>query len=66
MWWVKEPDIPRLADGKLNPDWVEWLMGFPISWTEGLTRKQRLVALGNALIPIIPEMIGVCIENYKH
>ena len=20
--------------GKLNPDWVEWLMGWPIGWTE--------------------------------
>ena len=20
--------------GKLNPDWVEWLMGFPIGWTD--------------------------------
>lgn len=21
-------------DGQLNPEWVEWLMGFPIGWTE--------------------------------
>jgi len=21
------------AGGKLNPDWVEWLMGWPIGWT---------------------------------
>jgi hypothetical protein len=21
------------AGGQLNPDWVEWLMGFPIGWT---------------------------------
>jgi len=20
--------------GKLNPEWVEWLMGFPIGWTD--------------------------------
>lgn len=20
--------------GKLNPTWVEWLMGFPLGWTE--------------------------------
>ncbi|WP_147401687.1 hypothetical protein [Acutalibacter sp. 1XD8-33] len=20
--------------GQLNPDWVEWLQGFPIGWTE--------------------------------
>ena len=22
------------AGGQLNPEWVEWLMGFPIGWTE--------------------------------
>ena len=20
--------------GQLNPDWVEWMMGFPLGWTE--------------------------------
>lgn len=20
--------------GQLNPDWVEWLMGLPVGWTE--------------------------------
>ena len=28
---VKEESMPR---GHLNPDWVEWLMGVPIGWTE--------------------------------
>tara|TARA_S200002703_G_scaffold135340_1_gene124197 strand:+ start:469 stop:987 length:519 start_codon:yes stop_codon:yes gene_type:complete len=23
-----------VAGGKLNPQWVEWLMGFPIGWTD--------------------------------
>lgn len=22
------------TSGQLNPDWVEWLMGFPIGWTD--------------------------------
>jgi DNA (cytosine-5)-methyltransferase 1 len=22
------------AGGQLNPQWVEWLMGFPIGWTD--------------------------------
>lgn len=29
--------IPRLGTvigGQLNPNWVEWLMGFPIGWTD--------------------------------
>ena len=26
--------IAKLDGGQLNPAWVEWLMGFPIGWTE--------------------------------
>jgi len=22
------------GDGRLNPEWLEWLMGFPVGWTE--------------------------------
>jgi hypothetical protein len=22
------------TSGKLNPTWVEWLMGFPLEWTD--------------------------------
>jgi len=25
---------PSLIGGRLNPTWVEWLMGFPIGWTD--------------------------------
>jgi len=28
---TKESDRPT---GKLNPQWVEWLMGYPIGWTD--------------------------------
>lgn len=24
----------KMAGGQLNPQWVEWLMGFPIGWTD--------------------------------
>ena len=27
-------DLPSMADWRLNPEWVEWLMGFPRGWTE--------------------------------
>jgi len=44
--WGKEPlEAPRLKDERLNPDWVEWLMGYPISWTNGGSRMQRLMVL---------------------
>ena len=25
---------PRGRIGYLNPEWIEWLMGYPIGWTE--------------------------------
>jgi DNA (cytosine-5)-methyltransferase 1 len=62
--WGKEPlEVPRLKDERLNPDWVEWLMGYPISWTEGGSRTQRLQSLGNAVVPLIPEFLGEAIIN---
>ena len=27
-------NLPQIVGGPLNPDWVEWLMGWPIGWTE--------------------------------
>jgi DNA (cytosine-5)-methyltransferase 1 len=62
--WGKEPlEVPRLKDDRLNPDWVEWLMGYPISWTDGGSRMQRLMALGNSVVPLIPEFLGEAIIN---
>ena len=31
--WKKRWSTPTGAKGSLNPDWVEWLMGWPIGWT---------------------------------
>jgi DNA (cytosine-5)-methyltransferase 1 len=63
--WGKEPlEVPRLKDERLNPDWVEWLMGYPISWTDGGSRMQRLMALGNSVVPLIPEFLGKAIANH--
>ena len=33
------------------PEFVEWMMGFPIGWTEDRSRTQRLKMLGNAVCP---------------
>jgi hypothetical protein len=27
-------NLPSAVGGKLNPNWVEWLMGFPTGWTD--------------------------------
>ncbi len=63
--WDEEPNVPRLKDNGLNPDWVEWLMGFPVGWTQGGTRKERLRSLGNAVVPLIPEMIATSINEFE-
>jgi hypothetical protein len=31
------------------PEFVEWMLGFPPSWTDGESRTQRLRMLGNAV-----------------
>ena len=30
----KSIELSMRVDGALNPDWVEWLMGWPIGWTD--------------------------------
>jgi DNA (cytosine-5)-methyltransferase 1 len=63
QWGIEPETIPRLTEERLNPDWVEWLMGFPHGWTEGGSRMQRLQSLGNAVVPLIPEFLGEVILN---
>ena len=53
------------SNGQLNPKWVEWLMGFPTDWTESIpSRAKRIQALGNAVVPQIPELIGGAIIEF--
>jgi hypothetical protein len=28
------PDVRGDGGGSLNPNWVEWLMGYPVGWTD--------------------------------
>ncbi|MFY9592165.1 MAG: hypothetical protein WAP54_09315, partial [Bacteroidales bacterium] len=30
----KTPTLASVAGGQLNPNWVEWLMGWPVGWTD--------------------------------
>jgi len=48
---IHGPAPHPLADGRLNPAFVEWMMGFPPGWTAELPRTQALAALGNAVVP---------------
>lgn len=43
--------MPVDDKGRLDPSFVEWLMGFPAGWTSTMTRTQALKALGNAVVP---------------
>jgi hypothetical protein len=29
-----EGNQTTISGGQLNPTWVEWLMGFPLGWTD--------------------------------
>jgi hypothetical protein len=31
---LSNPEITGVSGGKLNPTWVEWLMGWPLGWTD--------------------------------
>jgi hypothetical protein len=33
------PPLNAVVGGTLNPDWVEWLMGWPVGWTD-TTREE--------------------------
>jgi site-specific DNA-cytosine methylase len=50
-----------------NPNFYEWLMGFPRHWTETKisNRKNRIKALGNAVVPQVSEIIGRMIFDAK-
>lgn len=42
---VKKKEENMIPGGQLNPDWVEWLMGWPLAWTDlkplGMDRFQQ-------------------------
>ncbi|TXH09475.1 MAG: DNA (cytosine-5-)-methyltransferase [Hyphomicrobiaceae bacterium] len=52
-WEYTAGPAPKPTDdrGRLAPEFVEWMMGFPVGWTDGLPLSQRLKCLGNAVVP---------------
>jgi DNA (cytosine-5)-methyltransferase 1 len=54
--WATRRTSPRATDdrGRLNPRFVEWLMGLPpghVTDVPGLSRSAQLKALGNGVVP---------------
>lgn len=50
-WLDAGGPAPVTGEGRLAPEFVETLMGFPVGWTEGASRRQRIRMLGNAVVP---------------
>jgi DNA (cytosine-5)-methyltransferase 1 len=40
---------PKDEKGRVSVELVEWMLGFPENWTEGVSRTQRLKMLGNSV-----------------
>ena len=49
--------------GRLMPAFVEWLMGAPDGWTDGVSRTQRLRMLGNGVVVQVGELIGHALKD---
>ena len=50
---------PTDERGRLSPEFVEWMLGFPDGWTAGgLARTARLKMLGNAVQVQVAEVVG--------
>lgn len=49
---VVGPAPAPTVGGRLNPDFAEWMMGWPVGWTDiGIPRTQRLKIIGNGVVP---------------
>jgi DNA (cytosine-5)-methyltransferase 1 len=50
---LQEPPNALDQDGKLNAEFVEYMMGLPVGWITnvGLSRAQQLKILGNGVVP---------------
>ena len=52
------PTLAAQVGGQLNPTWVEWLMGWPVGWTD-----LKPSAMDKS--PCAPQQHGVCLVAVK-
>lgn len=50
--------LPETIGLRLSPEFAEWMAGLPIGWTQGMTRKERIEACGDIVVPQVAEWIG--------
>lgn len=65
QWHGPAPD--PTTDGRLNPAFVEWMMGYPAGWVTDVldSRNAALRCLGNAVVPQVAEAftLGLCAQE---
>jgi len=54
---------PTDEKGRLAPGFVEWMMGAPDGWTEGVSRTQRLKMLGNGVQVQVGTLLGEALRG---
>jgi hypothetical protein len=59
-WEAIHGPAPSPTDdkGRLSVEFVEWMMGFPPGWVDGLTWTAALRCLGNAVVPACAAAVG--------
>jgi DNA (cytosine-5)-methyltransferase 1 len=74
-WGAYEPAIRRWENvmgtapaptdekNRLAPAFVEWMMGAPDGWTEGVSRTQRLKMLGNGVQVQVGTLLGEALAD---
>jgi DNA (cytosine-5)-methyltransferase 1 len=52
---------PTDEKGRLAPEFVEWMLGFPAGWTAGAARTARLRMLGNSVQVQVGVRVGLAL-----
>jgi len=57
---------PSGSDGKVNADFLDWFMGFPIGWTDvGISQANRIRCAGNSVLPQVARLAWNVLQKQK-